>query len=178
MEQHYNLWETKDACRLQVQLLTGLYQVVPEVFTAQFTQLFKLKCKGFNNFHGKQDNAHNSDFDLTFGVNASETTYPKAKKKLVPEQKTCLKSYQSHYTSERLFFSNRTQDYFVTSSEERLNLFYCFKLGVFTLCFAAGCFCCEGEVILTSEEEANCVVMKHLWFFSQLKQPTMTLTAM
>lgn len=77
---------------------------VPEVFTAQFTQLFKLECKGFNNFHGKQDKAHSSDFDLTLGVNASETTYLRPKKKLVLEQQIGLKSYQSHCTTERLFF--------------------------------------------------------------------------
>lgn len=101
------------ACRLQVLLLTGLFHVVPEVFTVQFTQLFRLEGKGFNNFHGKQDKAHSSNFDLTFDINASETTYPKPEKKLMPEQKTGLKSYQSKCTTEGLLSLNMTQDYFV-----------------------------------------------------------------
>lgn len=104
MKQYYNFWETEDACRLQVQLLTGLSLAVLEVFTAQFTQLLKLECKGFNNFHGKQDKAYSFNFDLIFGVNGSDTTFPKLKKRLVPEQNTLLKSYQSHCTTERLFF--------------------------------------------------------------------------
>lgn len=80
MEQCYNLGETQDACRLQVQLLTQLFQVVLEVFTGQFAQLLKLECEAFNNFHRKQDKAYSSNFGLPFGINASETTYPKPKK--------------------------------------------------------------------------------------------------
>lgn len=45
-----------------------------EVFIAQFTQVLKLECKAFNNFNEEQDKPHRSDFDLTFSVNASETT--------------------------------------------------------------------------------------------------------
>lgn len=49
-----------------------------------------------------------------------------------------------------------TQDYFVTSSEERLNNFYCFKLGDFTVCFAMDCISHGEEVTFDNEEEANC----------------------
>lgn len=49
-----------------------------------------------------------------------------------------------------------TQDYFVTSSEERLNNSYCFKLRVFTVCFAMDCISHGEDVIFNSEEEADC----------------------